>query len=77
MYELIGPHSHITYTKTDIVVFGMLVVWEGVWKAIALWKAARNRQLAWFVIMAIVNTVGLLEIAYIFLFQNKEGNGER
>jgi len=44
-----------------------LVGWSLVWKAIALWKAARRYHLGWFIILAIVNTAAILEIIYIFL----------
>jgi hypothetical protein len=52
-----------------ISVIVVLAVWDGVWKLIALWKSARNEQLAWFVCLAIFNTVGILPILYILLFQ--------
>jgi hypothetical protein len=48
-----------------------LVIWDGVWKGIALWKSGRNNQLAWFVVNFILNTAGILPIIYIFFFQNK------
>jgi len=54
-----------------IALFVALMVWTAIWKAIALWKSGRNSQLAWFVVMFIVNTAGILEILYIFLFQRK------
>lgn len=43
-----------------------LVIWGIFWKAWALWKAAGKRQLVWFIILMIFNTLGILEIAYIF-----------
>ena len=46
-----------------------LIIWSAVWKLIALWKAARNRQLIWFICLAIFNTVGILPILYIFYYQ--------
>lgn len=46
-------------------------IWSIVWKGIALWKAARNGSKPWFIAMLIVNTVGVLEILYIFLFSKK------
>jgi hypothetical protein len=46
-----------------VVVLG---VWEAVWKAIALWRAGNDRNLLWFVLMFIFNTLGILEIIYIF-----------
>lgn len=43
-----------------------LMLWSIIWKGIALWKSARNESKVWFVILLIVNTVGILEIIYIF-----------
>ena len=48
-----------------------LLVWSAVWKGIALWRAARNGSLAWFIVMLVVNTAGILEIVYIFAFSRK------
>ncbi len=47
----------------------ILVLWELVWKGIALWKAARESQKYWFIAILILNTVGILPILYIFLFK--------
>ncbi|MBR9683571.1 hypothetical protein GOV03_03450 [Candidatus Woesearchaeota archaeon] len=51
----------------------MLIVglWGAAWKLVALWKCGRNNQLAWFVVLAILNTAGILPILYIFFFQKK------
>jgi len=46
-----------------------LMVWEGVWKAIALWKSARRNQLVWYVCILIFNTLGILPIIYLIFFQ--------
>ena len=53
-----------------ISVVVLLAIWDGVWKLIAMWKSARNNQLAWFICLAIFNTAGILPILYILLFQN-------
>lgn len=45
-----------------------LVAWSLVWKALALWKSARKGHHAWFVIFIVLNTIGLLEILYLFVF---------
>jgi len=47
------------------VIIVILAVWELVWKFIALWKAARNNHLSWFICIAIFNTVGILPIIYL------------
>lgn len=47
-------------------LFIPILIWSLIWKGVALWKAAGKKQLVWFVILLTVNTMGLLEIAYIF-----------
>jgi hypothetical protein len=48
-----------------------LIVWELAWKGVALWRAGRNGQLAWFVCLFIFNTAGILPIVYIFAFSRR------
>jgi len=56
----------------------VVVAWSFVWKGLALWKSAHKNQLIWFVVILVLNTVGILEILYIFLFSeinlNKKSN---
>lgn len=44
----------------------LVVLWSLPWKGVALWKAARLGDKLWFVVLLVVNTVGLLEIYYIY-----------
>jgi len=53
------------------VIFIILMLWALVWKGIALWKAARNADKIWFIALLIVNTIGILEILYIYVFSKK------
>jgi len=53
-----------------IAAIVLLAIWDGVWKVIAMWKSARQNQLAWFIWLAIFNTAGILPILYLLLFQN-------
>lgn len=48
-----------------------LIIWSVIWKGLALWKSARHNQLAWFVVMLVLNTAGILEIIYLLFFQKK------
>ena len=43
-------------------------VWEFGWKGWALWRAAQNKDKAWFILLLIVNSLAVLPIAYIFIF---------
>jgi hypothetical protein len=44
----------------------LLVLWVIFWKGLALWHSGRRGQSWWFVILLILNTVGILEIVYLF-----------
>lgn len=55
-----------------VVLFASLTIWSLIWKGIALWKAAKNNSKPWFIVMMIVNTLGILEIVYIFYFSKKK-----
>lgn len=45
-----------------------LIIWTIFWKGWALWTAARNGSKGWFIALLILNTVGILDILYIFVF---------
>lgn len=49
-----------------------LMIWSMVWKGLALWRAARRGDTAWFVIMLMVNTVGIVEIVYYFFIAKSD-----
>lgn len=51
----------------------IIAVWSIVWKGIALWKSSKKNHLIWFIVLLIVNTVGILEILYIFIFSEMMG----
>ena len=55
-----------------LLVTILAVVWSMVWKGVALWRAGRNGHLVWFIVLFIVNTLGILEIIYIFAFSQKK-----
>ncbi len=48
-----------------------LLVWSIFWKGLALWRAARREDKVWFVLLLIINTIGILEILYYFYFSKK------
>ena len=53
----------------DPLLFGgllLLAVWTFFWKGLALWHAAKNNDRGWFLVLLILNTMGILEIVYLF-----------
>lgn len=49
-----------------------LLVWSLVWKGFALWRAAKNKSKPWFIAILILNTFGILDILYLFVFGKKK-----
>ncbi len=45
----------------------LAAVWTLFWKGLALWHAGRRGDGWWFVILLLVNTLGILEIIYLFV----------
>ena len=45
-----------------------LFAWAVVWKGMALWRAAHKDQKWWFIAFLVINTLGILEILYIYVF---------
>lgn len=44
-----------------------LAIWSLFWKALALWHAARRGNTVWFIVLLLVNTVGILDIIYLIV----------
>lgn len=66
------PTNFAAFISTHQWVIILAVVWTLPWKGVALWRAARNQSVAWFIILLIVNTLGILEIIYIFIFSKRK-----
>jgi hypothetical protein len=56
------------YTSPFFIFY---ILWATLWQGLALWRAAKLGQRNWFVIMLILNTAGLLQLAYLFFFAKK------
>lgn len=94
-YGDFGPMGHVGGWGPEAWIFAALaffapfiiiaLLWSIVWKGLALWHAARRGQYWWFAILLVVNTVGILEIIYLFfvaklkfadLFSTRSGHAE-
>jgi len=70
-----GPGGGLLFAFGGLL-FVVVLVWSLFWKGMALWKSAREGSKVWFVVMLIVNTLGILEILYIYVFSKKAGKIE-
>jgi len=57
--------------QNSLVLFP-LFIWVTVWKGIVLWKSAKNSQKKWFIVLLILNTLGVLDIIYFLFFSKKK-----
>jgi methionyl-tRNA synthetase len=58
------------------LVLVALALWTIPWKAWALWLAARRGDLKWFLALVIINTLGILDIVYIFAVAKQKDRTE-
>ena len=76
MFSLLANKQLVESLPEGLLVFlpimvMILLVWALAWKGFALWKSAKLNQKYWFIAMLVINTMGILEILYIFVFSRK------
>lgn len=59
------------YLLNNPIPLIIFIIWTLYWKGMALWKAAKMDSQKWFIALLIINTVGILEILYIYIFSKK------
>lgn len=50
------------------LIISAFVIWTFIWKGLALYRAGANRSPGWFVVLLVLNTLGILEILYLLFF---------
>lgn len=54
-----------------ITIIIIIAIWDIVWRLLAMWKSARRSQIAWFVVLGIFSTAGILPIIYLLIYRKK------
>ena len=67
----ITPFSGGAFGVVGGLIIIAVIVWSLAWKGMALWRAARTGAKWWFIALLAVNTFGILEILYLFVFSRK------
>jgi len=62
--------NFLTSTEGVLTVL-FLSVWTLVWKGVALYHAGKNRQKVWFVVLLLLNDLGILSMIYLRWFQRQ------
>jgi hypothetical protein len=62
----------VMFSPWLLVLIVVIAIWDLIWKGIALWRSGRNNHLGWFVVILIVNTVGILPLVYLIWFDKSK-----
>ena len=54
------------------VLLLVLYVWSLIAKGVSLWRAANLKQRNWFIAILVLNTLGILDLVYLFKFAEKK-----
>ncbi len=76
IYSILGGYLGVTAGAALVLVL-ILSIWTLIWKGLALWKASKKNSIPWFVIILVVNTIGILEILYLFVFSKMSFKGKK
>lgn len=58
----------VNLTQNNIFIM-VLVIWEIVWKGLALWFASKNNQKIWYVAILLINSIGIIPLVYLVFFR--------
>ena len=64
--------SSFPFNSNLIVVIIIATLWTLFWKVCSLWIAGKRDEKWWFLALLVLNTVGVLDIIYIFLVAKKK-----
>jgi len=57
--------------KFSLIII-LLIIWTIAWKCYSVWTAVKKNHKGWFVVLLIFNTLGILDIIYIFFIAKKK-----
>ena len=65
-------NEQFIYENTGLFI--LLTVWSIIWKGLSLWKASHKESKPWFIVLLVLNTFGILDILYIYVFSKMGAN---
>lgn len=69
-------NQFLYYFQSHPATFILLLIWIFTWKGLALWRAAHRGEKWWFIVFLVVQTMGILEIVYLFFFAREKKEEE-
>ncbi len=67
LIEAFSNFSGIAPT-TVLIIFTVVFIWDLVWKGLGMWMASKKNSPTWFIVMLVINSIGILPILYIYVF---------
>lgn len=58
------------FSEHPVLAF-VIMIWTVAWKGFALWRSAQLSHKKWFVIILVLNTLGILDIIYLYFVAKK------
>jgi len=69
--ETFGVPDISNLNTSAVITLILVMIWNIIWKGMALWKSSRLSHKKWFIALMVLNTVGILDIYYIYFIANK------
>lgn len=54
------------FDKGNKLLVILAIVWTLLWKVYSVWTASKKNDKKWFVALVILNTLGILDMIYVF-----------
>ncbi len=64
--DLFNYFSNNPYLFLSVIIISLIL------KGFALWRASKNDHALWFIVILVINTLGILDILYLFYFSQKD-----
>lgn len=74
MFKDIQPLFYGPVANAPNFLLIVIIIWSLFWKGLTLWRSAKNNQKYWFIVLLIINTLGILEIVYLSFFQKDKSS---
>lgn len=63
-----------TISNWGAIIIAVAIIWSLFWKGLALWHSAKKGNKVWFIVLLLVNSLGLLDAYYLFGVEKVKNN---
>lgn len=63
---------YMTMEILELVLITIFTIWSVLWKGYSVWTAVKHNHKGWFIALLILNTIGILDMIYIFKVAKKD-----